>query len=142
MVHCQIHLPGLREPKECEPFCFVGLFTVKPEFTDTLAIKQGRHPILERIDADPPVANNVASILTAKSARVRWFHNSFAVVLVKWNFWFSPQITVCLRRHQFRRYYWSEYGACCSLNLLVIVQFKHLISVLQKASDFCILQKN
>ncbi|XP_056009857.1 mutS protein homolog 4-like isoform X2 [Ostrea edulis] len=32
---------------------------VKPEFTkDTLAIKQGRHPILERISADMPVPNN------------------------------------------------------------------------------------
>uniref|UniRef100_A0A8C9VKC9 MutS homolog 4 n=1 Tax=Scleropages formosus TaxID=113540 RepID=A0A8C9VKC9_SCLFO len=31
---------------------------VRPEFTDTLAIKQGRHPILERIYGQQPVSNN------------------------------------------------------------------------------------
>ncbi|XP_052072312.1 mutS protein homolog 4-like [Mytilus californianus] len=31
---------------------------VRPEFTDTLAIKQGRHPILEKICCDSPVPNN------------------------------------------------------------------------------------
>lgn len=31
---------------------------VRPEFTDTLAIKQGRHPILEQIAGHPPVSNN------------------------------------------------------------------------------------
>ncbi|XP_031231777.1 mutS protein homolog 4 isoform X3 [Mastomys coucha] len=31
---------------------------VRPEFTDTLAIKQGWHPILERISAEKPVAND------------------------------------------------------------------------------------
>ena len=31
---------------------------VRPEFTDTLAIKQGRHPILERIAGRQPVSNN------------------------------------------------------------------------------------
>ncbi|XP_041374859.1 mutS protein homolog 4-like isoform X2 [Gigantopelta aegis] len=31
---------------------------VRPEFTDTLAIKQGRHPILEKIGVDVPVPNN------------------------------------------------------------------------------------
>ncbi|XP_062325919.1 mutS protein homolog 4 isoform X1 [Osmerus eperlanus] len=31
---------------------------VRPEFTDTLAIKQGRHPILERIGGQQPVSNN------------------------------------------------------------------------------------
>ncbi|KAF3844835.1 hypothetical protein F7725_007998 [Dissostichus mawsoni] len=31
---------------------------VRPEFTDTLAIKQGRHPILERIVGQQPVSNN------------------------------------------------------------------------------------
>ncbi|KAM6960506.1 mutS protein homolog 4 [Aplochiton taeniatus] len=31
---------------------------VRPEFTDTLAIKQGRHPILERIAGQEPVSNN------------------------------------------------------------------------------------
>ncbi|XP_027575757.1 mutS protein homolog 4 isoform X2 [Pipra filicauda] len=31
---------------------------VRPEFTDTLAIKQGWHPILEKIAVEKPVANN------------------------------------------------------------------------------------
>jgi DNA mismatch repair protein MSH4 len=31
---------------------------VRPEFTDTLALKQGRHPILDRISDGRPVANN------------------------------------------------------------------------------------
>ncbi|CAN9502162.1 unnamed protein product [Ophioblennius macclurei] len=31
---------------------------VRPEFTDTLAIKQGRHPVLERIAGQQPVSNN------------------------------------------------------------------------------------
>ena len=31
---------------------------MRPEFTDTLAIKQGRHPILERIVGQQPVSNN------------------------------------------------------------------------------------
>uniref|UniRef100_A0A3Q0RHU3 MutS homolog 4 n=1 Tax=Amphilophus citrinellus TaxID=61819 RepID=A0A3Q0RHU3_AMPCI len=31
---------------------------VRPEFTDTLAIKQGHHPILERIGGQQPVSNN------------------------------------------------------------------------------------
>ncbi|XP_070563567.1 mutS protein homolog 4-like [Ptychodera flava] len=37
--------------------CTLGEY-VRPEFTDTLAIKQGRHPILEKISAEPPVPNN------------------------------------------------------------------------------------
>lgn len=31
---------------------------VRPEFTDTLAIKQGRHPILERISGQQHISNN------------------------------------------------------------------------------------
>ena len=44
----------------CCPFHFVLVFSslVRPEFTDTLAIKQGRHPILERLTYEPPVPNN------------------------------------------------------------------------------------
>ena len=35
---------------------------MQPEFTDTLAIKQGRHPILDKmVGAEPPVANDVVS---------------------------------------------------------------------------------
>ncbi|XP_031436382.1 mutS protein homolog 4 [Clupea harengus] len=37
--------------------CTVSKY-VRPEFTDTLAIKQGRHPILERIRGQQPVSNN------------------------------------------------------------------------------------
>lgn len=43
------------------PWCFVlHLFShlVRPEFTDTLAIKQGWHPILEKIAMEKPVSNN------------------------------------------------------------------------------------
>ncbi len=32
-----------------------------PEFTDTLAIKQGRHPILDMIAYEPPIPNNAVS---------------------------------------------------------------------------------
>jgi DNA mismatch repair protein MSH4 len=32
---------------------------VRPEFTDTLAIKQGRHPILDMMLPEPPIANDV-----------------------------------------------------------------------------------
>jgi len=40
-------------------YLFINYFlTVRPEFTDTLAIKQGRHPILEKISVEPPVPNN------------------------------------------------------------------------------------
>lgn len=35
-----------------------SLILVRPEFTDTLAIKNGRHPILERIGRQEPVSNN------------------------------------------------------------------------------------
>lgn len=34
------------------------VFSVRPEFTDTLAIKQGWHPILEKISVEKPIANN------------------------------------------------------------------------------------
>lgn len=38
-------------------FCLLCL-PVRPEFTDTLAIKQGRHPILELMARQQPVSNN------------------------------------------------------------------------------------
>lgn len=41
--------------------CFVFFLLclpVRPEFTDTLAIKLGRHPILERMAGQQPVSNN------------------------------------------------------------------------------------
>lgn len=37
---------------------FGFFFPVRPEFTDTLAIKQGWHPILEKICLEKPVHNN------------------------------------------------------------------------------------
>ena len=37
---------------------FLLCLPVRPEFTDTLAIKQGRHPILERMALQQPVSNN------------------------------------------------------------------------------------
>lgn len=36
----------------------LSLHKVRPEFTDTLAVKNGRHPILERMVGHQPVANN------------------------------------------------------------------------------------
>ena len=38
------------------------VFTVRPYFTDTLAIKQGRHPILDKISVETPVPNSVVEI--------------------------------------------------------------------------------
>ncbi|XP_063952097.1 mutS protein homolog 4-like [Lytechinus pictus] len=32
---------------------------VRPDFTDTLAIKQAKHPILDKISYDPPIPNNI-----------------------------------------------------------------------------------
>jgi len=37
---------------------------VRPEFTDTFAIKNGRHPILDKILPEPPTPNNTVSIAT------------------------------------------------------------------------------
>jgi len=37
----------------------VCVSTARPEFTDTLVVKQGRHPILDRISFEPVVANSV-----------------------------------------------------------------------------------
>lgn len=39
-------------------FYIFFLHLVRPEFTDTLAIKQGWHPILEKIAVEKPVSNN------------------------------------------------------------------------------------
>lgn len=44
---------------------FLKLFSfsvpaVRPEFTDTLAIKQGRYPILDRITGQQPMSNNIS----------------------------------------------------------------------------------
>ena len=35
--------------------------TVRPEFTDTLGIKKGRHPILEKLGYETPVPNDAVS---------------------------------------------------------------------------------
>ena len=39
----------------------ICVFAVCPEFTDTLAIKLGRHPILDKIAYEPQVPNNTVS---------------------------------------------------------------------------------
>uniref|UniRef100_A0AAY4A7J5 DNA mismatch repair proteins mutS family domain-containing protein n=1 Tax=Denticeps clupeoides TaxID=299321 RepID=A0AAY4A7J5_9TELE len=39
-------------------FHFLGWCVIRPEFTDTLAIKQGHHAILEHIAGQQPVSNN------------------------------------------------------------------------------------
>lgn len=36
--------------------------SVRPEFTDTFAIKNGRHPILDKILPEPPTPNNTVGI--------------------------------------------------------------------------------
>ena len=36
--------------------------SVRPEFTDTIAIKQGRHPILEKITVNAIMPNNVVTV--------------------------------------------------------------------------------
>ena len=36
--------------------------SVRPEFTDTFAIKNGRHPILDKILTEPPTPNNTVGI--------------------------------------------------------------------------------
>lgn len=51
----------LQRPTEllfCGSFFFLLCLPVRPEFTDTLAVKQGRHPILERMAGQQPVSNN------------------------------------------------------------------------------------
>ena len=43
--------------------CLKVFLSVCPELTNTLAIKQGKHPVLDKISLDPPVPNNVVSII-------------------------------------------------------------------------------
>lgn len=38
------------------------MIIVRPEFKDTMVIKQGRHPILEKILDEPPVPNNTVKL--------------------------------------------------------------------------------
>ena len=35
---------------------------VRPEFTDTLAVKQSRHPIMEKVSYETPIPNNIVSV--------------------------------------------------------------------------------
>lgn len=52
-------MPGRQNSRQKWSNCAVLLWPpVRPEFTDTLAIKQGRHPILERMAQQQPVSNN------------------------------------------------------------------------------------
>lgn len=41
----------------------LNVISVRPEFCETLAIKQSKHPILERICTEPPVPNNIVSFV-------------------------------------------------------------------------------
>lgn len=41
----------------------LNIIPVRPEFSETLAIKQSKHPILERISTEPPVPNNIVSFV-------------------------------------------------------------------------------
>ena len=43
---------------------------VRPEFTDTLAIKQALHPVLEKLTYEPPVPNNT----------VRYFYSTIHTI--------------------------------------------------------------
>ena len=36
---------------------------MRPEFTDTLAVKQSRHPIMEKVSYEPLIPNNIVSEL-------------------------------------------------------------------------------
>lgn len=56
-MHGSIFL-GMKHEIEIHCLFFLLCLQVRPEFTDTLAIKQGRHPILERIGRQQPVSNN------------------------------------------------------------------------------------
>jgi len=44
----------------CTKICFCVLL-VRPEFADTLAVKHGKHPIMDRISLEPLVPNSVVS---------------------------------------------------------------------------------
>lgn len=53
-----------------------------PEFTDTLAIKQGRHPILDKIAYEPPVPNNAVRE-TVLLLHLNSFFSFFSMLLVE-----------------------------------------------------------
>ena len=38
--------------------------SVRPEFTDTLAIKQGYHPVLQKVNCETVVPNDTVSYLS------------------------------------------------------------------------------
>ena len=46
-------------------YLFISLL-VRPEYTDTFAIKNGRHPILDKILPEPPTPNNTVGIAIVK----------------------------------------------------------------------------
>ena len=56
-------------------FTLFFCFPVRPDFTDTLAIKGGRHPILDKISRDPPVPNNVVGFCFSS---IMWYHKQEA----------------------------------------------------------------
>lgn len=58
MFRHQISIITFMRAHDFFPPFHICFFTVRPEFTDTLAIKQGRHPILERISGQQPISND------------------------------------------------------------------------------------
>ena len=66
----------------------VSATAVRPEFTDTLAVKMGRHPILEKISYEQPVPNNSVSegsrLVTDSHVTTGWLHGSH--VTMGWSY--------------------------------------------------------
>ncbi|NXN91341.1 MSH4 protein, partial [Rhinopomastus cyanomelas] len=78
---------------------------VRPEFTDTLAIKQGWHPILEKIAVEKPVSNN--TYLTEG--------NNFAIITgpnMSGKSTYLKQIALCQIMAQIGSYVPAEYCSC------------------------------
>ena len=46
---------------------FLILFAVRPELTDTLAFKESRHPILDKVSFQPPIPNNIVRLFILMS---------------------------------------------------------------------------
>lgn len=69
--------------------CDMFLSAVRPEFTDTLALKQARHPILDKISSQPPVPNN--TVCPLKFEVQRWWAAFFSIFLLSSSSnWRSP----------------------------------------------------
>ena len=61
----------------------IFILTVRPEFTDTFAIKQGRHPILEKISSNGPmVPNDIVSTYSYLSDQVALMQGTYSTNVV------------------------------------------------------------